>query len=79
MKEAFVSALLIIVVDRKDSKKNDHIQDGDHNGLDGLVPWPQPETGIHCGGDEDLDDLILWRMIKQQIHILRKELDLEEG
>ena len=79
MKEAFVSALLIIVVDRKDSKRNDRIQDGGHNGLDELVLWPKPKNGVLGGGNDDLEDLILWRTIKRQIRILREELDVDKG
>lgn len=79
MKEAFVSALLIIVVDRKDSKRNDSGQDGGMDCPHRLIPWFEPESGILGGGNDDVDDLILWRTIKRQISILREELDVEEG
>ncbi|KAA6415036.1 MAG: atp-dependent zn protease [Lasallia pustulata] len=79
MKEAFVSALLLIVVDRKDSKRNDRIQDGGQDGLDKLHLFHKSKYGIAGGGDENLEQLILWQTIKRQIRILREELDEAEG
>ena len=79
MKEAFVSALLLIVVDRKDSNRNDRIQDGGQDGPDELNSCHKPKYGIAGGGDDELDQLILWRTIKRQIRILREELDAADG
>lgn len=78
LKEAFVSALLLIVVDRKDSKRNHRIQGDDHDGLDQLISRPQSENGILGGGGDGFDDLILWRTIKRQIRILREDFDVEK-
>lgn len=79
MKEAFVSALLLLVVDRKDSKRNERIQDGGQDGPDELISRHKPKYGIAGGGDDNLEELILWRTIKRQIRILREELDEAEG
>lgn len=79
MKEAFVSALLIIVVDRKDSRRDGSVQDGGTDRPARRISWSQTDGGILGGGNDDVDDLLLWRTIKRQIRILREELNKEEG
>lgn len=79
MKEAFVSALLIIVVNREDSTRNDSGQEDGMDCPDRLISWSQPESGTLGGGSDDVGHLILWRTIKRQIRILREELDVEES
>ncbi|MCJ1304706.1 hypothetical protein MMC08_007519 [Hypocenomyce scalaris] len=52
MKEAFVSALLIIVVDRKERKPKDGILPGGDDELDGLILWREIKRQIRILRDE---------------------------
>ncbi|KAI9806112.1 MAG: hypothetical protein M1833_004519 [Piccolia ochrophora] len=68
LKEAFVSALLALVHDRKHrggTRSLREVVDGVHEGDDGSGGG---------GGDDDLDDVPLWVELRKQIRTLRDEM-----
>lgn len=85
IQEAFIAALLIIA----GSKEDGPIADGTRDSMP-LDRWELVEeqdtrsagTGSCSSGDDDgldLDKYLLWRVIKEQIAILRKEMNEKAG
>ena len=71
MQEAFVAALLVIA-GMDDDKEGESGSDGNGDG-DEVV-----EALMRKDEDEDLERYVLWRQIKKQVGILRKELEQEQ-
>jgi transitional endoplasmic reticulum ATPase len=69
MQEAFVAALLAIAAD-ENGKLNDISQSFELVTMDDFDLGTSEEDG-----DKDLDKYVLWREIKRQIKILRKDLE----
>ncbi len=60
-------AALLAIARRQAEKKIDSVAS--------LIPGEEPEDGWVCVLDEDLEKLVLWVEIKQQIEILREGME----
>ncbi|KAK5452141.1 hypothetical protein LTS15_007205 [Exophiala xenobiotica] len=74
IQEAFVTALLSIAREKQGAAETEEGDDMDE--LQGA--WDLIEVA-NTDNEKDLDDYILWRKLKYQIELLRKELGNKEG
>ena len=73
IQEAFVTALLSIAREKEGNETEERNEVDELQGAWDLIDVADADKG------KDLDDYILWRKLKYQIELLRKELGNEEG
>jgi hypothetical protein len=79
MQEAFVASLLAIAVRKDNSNAEQYVGPDDpvtvaNKKSEGL----RGARRLEDSDDSDLDDLVLWKEIQKQVHILREEMDEKE-
>ncbi|KAI9656197.1 MAG: hypothetical protein M1821_004860 [Bathelium mastoideum] len=84
LQEAFVAALLVIAFEHEGEDANEsplqqyseEAAEATPDAASDLIDVSVPGS-LEKGDDDDLDDLLLWRVIQQQIKLLREELESE--